>query len=519
VNQDKQEKMSRTLTLTIEAGLDHAFPFDVDKDMVLSYSFNASDFIYFSVGYDDNKQNKLMTWTKDGAGAFLCTKKGKVVFEFDNSKSWLKGATLTLKIELEEPLASGLEKPICFQISSRTKLSPELENKIFRIKTPSTMTTKEILQSGRRLLAFESSSDCNMLTGRFIEFSLSADATDKDLLSKLKGDTHPFLYGKKHNIKPPKVVLGSMTFDNIAEETSAAIVKTYAAFNPECDEVDTAFAYGKAEAVLGKVLVPKYPKMIMATKVNPWAHSGRSLSPQDMRTQITASFKNLGVKKVNILYLHQPDINTPLEVTLGALDKFHKEGLFQELGLSNFAAWQVVLVYHICKEKGWVVPTVYQGMYNVLTRDVEPELFPALRAHNIRFYAYNPLAGGLLTGRYTSLQEIPKYGRFAKNTTLGGRYLDRFWHPSYFEAMKVFQEACTAANISIADASFRWMAYHSMLETSRGDAVIVGASSLGHMNSNMAACASTEPLPQAVVNAADKAWNMCKNDCPRYFRK
>jgi aflatoxin B1 aldehyde reductase len=76
-------------------------------------------------------------------------------------------------------------------------------------------------------------------------------------------------------------------------------------------------------------------------------------------------------------------------------------GKFKRFALSNYAAWEVMEIYHICKQRGFVLPTVYQGMYNALTRDVERELFPCLRRLGMSFYAYNPLAGGLLTGRYS----------------------------------------------------------------------------------------------------------------------
>jgi len=511
--------MNKSTTLTIEAGLGHTFQFDVEQDCVIVYWFDCSDAIYFSVTYDDNKQNRLMTWTKDGKGALLCVKKGKVLLEFDNSKSWLRGVTLTAQIDVEFPLESGLEKPISFQLSPLAKFHPDLEKRLLRISSPPQLTTRQILQSGRRLLAYENSVDCQNLTGRMVDFSLGKAATDADLLACLNQDLRPYLNGKTHNKTPPKAVLGTMTFDAVDEATSAAIVKLFANFSESCDEVDTAFAYGKSEEVLGKILVPVFPKMIIATKVNPWPHSGKSFSLKDMRSQIQTSFKNLGVKKVNILYLHQPDNNTSLEVTLEAIDKFYKEGLFQEFGLSNFAAWQVVLVFHMCRERGWILPTVYQGMYNILTRDVEPELFPALRAHNIRFYAYNPLAGGLLTGRYNAIENIPKYGRFARNTTIGKRYLERFWVPSYFDAMKQLNDVCKETDISITDVAFRWLAYHSLLDTTRGDAVILGGTSASHMTTNLSSLLNGRPLPQVILNTADKAWELCRSDCPPYFRK
>ena len=70
------------------------------------------------------------------------------------------------------------------------------------------------------------------------------------------------------------------------------------------------------------------------------------------------------------------------------------EGKFKEFGLSNYASWEVADIYHICKRNGWVLPTVYQGMYNAITRMVEGELFPALRHFGLRFYAYNTVRNG-----------------------------------------------------------------------------------------------------------------------------
>ena len=97
-------------------------------------------------------------------------------------------------------------------------------------------------------------------------------------------------------------------------------------------------------------------------------------------------------------YLHAPDHETPLAETLKACDELHKSGKFKELGLSNYAAWQVSEVMNLCKSNNWVKPTVYQGMYSAITRAVEAELFPCLRYYGIRFYAFSPLGGGILTG-------------------------------------------------------------------------------------------------------------------------
>ena len=104
-------------------------------------------------------------------------------------------------------------------------------------------------------------------------------------------------------------------------------------------------------------------------------------------------------KAVDLFYLHWPDGETPLETTLGATQRAYEAGRFQRLGLSNFSVEEVVRVHSHMSERGWIRPTVYQGMYNALTRDVEDELLPTLRRLRMSFYAYNPLAGGLLTGK------------------------------------------------------------------------------------------------------------------------
>merc|ERR1719242_1925824 len=118
---------------------------------------------------------------------------------------------------------------------------------------------------------------------------------------------------------------------------------------------------------------------------------------------------------VDIMYLHAPDHSTPLEETLSTMDKLHREEKFSKLGLSNYSGWLVNEVVNLCKANNWIKPTIYQGMYSAITRQVEHELIPCLRYHKIAFYAYSPLGGGILTGKYQFQDQdgkkIPK-GRF-----------------------------------------------------------------------------------------------------------
>jgi aryl-alcohol dehydrogenase-like predicted oxidoreductase len=188
----------------------------------------------------------------------------------------------------------------------------------------------------------------------------------------------------------------------------------------------------------------KVPPFKIAIKANPWhgmdhdkitgsSGGGGGLRPHVIREQVELSLQSLQMDSAQILYLHAPDASTDLESSLRECNELHKEGKFSELGLSNYSSWEVALAVSICEKHNWVRPTVYQGMYNAITRDVEKELFACLRALKIRFYAYNPLAGGLLTGRYdfSKFEEVPA-GRF-KNSDM---YLQRYWKEDYFKALE-----------------------------------------------------------------------------------
>ena len=130
----------------------------------------------------------------------------------------------------------------------------------------------------------------------------------------------------------------------------------------------------------------------------------------------------------------------------------------------------------------------------------------------MRFYAYNPLCGGLLTGRYGSYSEAPTDGRFTHRPNYQGRY----WKKSFFDAFEVIKAASEKHGISSIEATYRWLTYHSMLNGDRGDAILIGASKLDHLQQNMETI-KAGPLPEDVVEAFDIAWMMSKGNSPEYF--
>lgn len=259
----------------------------------------------------------------------------------------------------------------------------------------------------------------------------------------------------------------------------------------------------------------------VATKANPW--EGKTLKPDCLRSQLETSLQRLQLKSVDLFYLHAPDHGTPVEETLQACNQLHKEGKFKELGLSNYASWEVAEIYTICKSNNWLLPTVYQGMYNATTRQVETELLPCLRHFGIRFYAYNPLAGGLLTGKYKYEDKDSSQqptGRFFGNNWAKA-YRDRYWKPHHFEGVALVETALREAygsdHPNLTSAALRWIYHHSKLQADQGDGVIIGMSTMEQLQENLK-CTEEGPLKPAVVEAFQRAWHLTAHDCPNYFR-
>ncbi|TPX34035.1 hypothetical protein SmJEL517_g03179 [Synchytrium microbalum] len=310
----------------------------------------------------------------------------------------------------------------------------------------------------------------------------------------------------------PNVILGTNAVGGRLSDSD--LKKTIDAFIAAgYNELDSAriYAGGKSEETLGRMGYSKSLKV--ATKLFP-AKAG-SFSADGVRKQATRCLTALNVTTIDLLYLHFPDRPTPLEETCKAINELYKEGKIKAFGLSNYSAFEVQKIYDICNYNGYLKPTVYQGIYNPLSRDVEAELFPALKQMNIAFYAYSPLAGGLLTNRYSSITQNLEAGtRFS-----AGRYRDMFWKESYLEAVGNVKNVCSKHNIDIMDASMRWMKFHSGLDGSKGDGYILGGSSFAQMDLNIKATQSESKLPEEILLAFDEAYYKTKATAEPYFAK
>lgn len=194
----------------------------------------------------------------------------------------------------------------------------------------------------------------------------------------------PLIASTMTNTKP-RVILGLMTFGPPGSEPQGGRITSLDEYNKCLDylqqqgysELDTARGYisGGQEAFTREAKW-KDRGLTLATKCYPVKAGDHK--PANLRASLDKSLQELGTDSVDIFYLHAPDRSVPFDETLGECDKLFKEGKFVQLGLSNYAAWEVAEIWNIANERGWVKPTIYQAMYNAITRDLELELVPCL---------------------------------------------------------------------------------------------------------------------------------------------
>lgn len=326
--------------------------------------------------------------------------------------------------------------------------------------------------------------------------------------------------------KKPRVSLDLLTFGPEGTEKYGTRITSLDGFN-ECldylqsrgyNEVDTARTYvdGHQEGWT-KLTQWTGRKLKLATKWYPYNEGDHSKA--FVKANLSKSLNELGSDSVDIFYLHAPDRSVSFQETLEACNELYQEGKFKQLGLSNYAAWEVAELWNIADQRGLVKPTIYQAMYNCLTRTIEEELVPCCRKYGLEIVIYNPLAGGVLSGRYQS-KEIPNDGgRYStSDPRLGAMYRERYFKDVNFEALEVIKPVADKAGLTLLEIAFRWLVHHSKLRVLDGnDGVIIGVSSLTQLEQNLNQL-EKGPLPDEVLEALDLAWTITKPSCALYWR-
>ncbi|MBO1063263.1 MULTISPECIES: aldo/keto reductase [Nostocales] len=278
-----------------------------------------------------------------------------------------------------------------------------------------------------------------------------------------------------------RLVLGTMTFGlQTDEETSIKILDTAA--EAGINFLDTADVYplggglptaGRTEEIIGRWLKGKREHFIVATKAvgkvgsAPWDQGS---SRKHILDAIDASLRRLGTDYVDLYQLHSDDASTPLDETLEALDTIVRAGKVRYIGVSNFLAYRLARALGRADVRHLTRFVSIQPRYNLLFREIERELLPLAQEEGLAVIPYNPLAGGLLTGKH-NLTEGPRSGtRF----TLGAaaeRYQERYWHDREFNTVEELRTVADLAGLSLTTLALAWVLANPIIT-----APIIGAS-------------------------------------------
>ncbi|HHE41217.1 MAG TPA: aldo/keto reductase [Dehalococcoidia bacterium] len=303
-------------------------------------------------------------------------------------------------------------------------------------------------------------------------------------------------------LKVSQFCLGTMTFGDQVSE-SDAIAMIHAAMDAGLNFIDTADMYvkGRSEEIVGKALQGRRDQVVLATKFgNPMGPfpNDRGASRKYVMHAIEASLRRLNTDYVDLYYLHLPDYTTPIEETLRALDDLVHQGKVRYPAVSNFRAFQISKALWTSDVNGLARFECVQPPYNLLTRDIEYELLPLCAEEGLGVCVYNPLAGGLLTGKHDP-SKPPAPGTRFSNETMGRMYYERYWNETNFRAVEHFRAIAAQAGHDMVQMALAWI-----LGSPNITSVIIGATSPKHIEKNMGAAEIT--LTDEERAACDEIW-------------
>ncbi len=316
------------------------------------------------------------------------------------------------------------------------------------------------------------------------------------------------------DLRVPRLVLGTMTFGaQVDRATAAAMVG-------RCRDVgitmfDTANSYGNgaAERMLGEVVAPFRGEVLIASKVFNRMGDGpddRGLRWPAIEKALDATLRRLGTDHLDLYYLHAPDREAPLEETLEAMSAAVAAGKVRHVGMSNYAAWQLAEAACLTQRNGRPAVRISQPLYNLLSRRIEEEYAEYAERSALHDIVYNPLAGGLLSGKHTDRARPEAGGRFAAE--LGPMYRDRYWNEPQFAAVEALRTIAADAGLTLVELAFRWLLGRPLV-----DSILLGASRLEQLEANLAA-ADGAPLDGDVLAACDGVWASLRGAAPSYNR-
>lgn len=312
----------------------------------------------------------------------------------------------------------------------------------------------------------------------------------------------------RSGLEVSRICLGTMTFGSQCDEATSHAILDRAA-EGGVTFLDTADVYplggdleatGRTEEIIGRWLKGRRHEVIVATKC--WGRVSRAVwdkgnSRKHILDAIDASLRRLGTDYVDLYQLHHPDPDTPLEETLEAMDTVVRAGKVRYIGVSNWLAWQLALALGRSEARGLARFAAVQPRYNLLFREFERELFPLCAAEGVGVVPYNPIAGGMLSGKHARGKEPEAGTRFAF-ASAAQRYQDRYWHERAFDTVEHLRDLAAEAGLAMPTLAVAWTLANPVVT-----APIVGASRPDQLDATLAAADVT--LDEDLLDRLDEA--------------
>ncbi len=313
-------------------------------------------------------------------------------------------------------------------------------------------------------------------------------------------------------LRVSEVCLGTMTF-GMQADTATAFEIMNRAIDGGVNFFDTADVYpvpvadttrGDTEVIIGKWLSTpgRRDSIVLATKCRArmGSHSwSEGLNRKHILRAVEDSLRRLNTDYIDLYQAHSPDAETPIEETLAAFDSLVKSGKVRYIGCSNFAAYQLSKALWTSDVQKLARFDCVQPRYNLLFRHIEAELLPLCKEEGVGVIAYNPLAGGFLTGKHQKQVEAAPDTRFGVMKGRGSLYHDRYWQDAQFDAVEALKAAFVGAEKTLAQAAVAWV-----LQQPGITSAIVGASRPEQLDETLKACTVT--LTPEELAACDDAW-------------
>lgn len=321
-------------------------------------------------------------------------------------------------------------------------------------------------------------------------------------------------------LRVSRLCLGTMTFGLQCDEATSFAIMDKAA-EGGIDFFDTADAYplggdgdvrGRTEEIIGRWLKGKRLDYVIATKcfvpMGPRPFHGGN-SRRHIMDAVDASLRRLNTDFIDLYQLHMVDPNTPIDETLEALNALVVCGKVRYIGCSNHLAYQVARALGRSEAKGLVKFVSVQPRYNLLYREIERELIPLCLEDGLGVIPYNPMAGGMLSGKHDRTREPTEGTRFTAPSYAGALYRQRYWQDQVFDAVDAIKAAADEVGLPMPTLAVAWVLAQQGITSP-----LIGASRPDQLDATLKA-AETTLAPELLATLDDLTLEFRRGDSQR----